>query len=220
MRSERNDAERIAVAIGNRFEGRWLRTYVCTKLRSDLAYEAAREAFEGSDLPILDIGCGVGLLGLYLRESGHRAPFIGIDADEKKIAAARRVAANAADMHFEVRDAIDDFPFAGNVALIDVLHYLPDSAQESLLSSVAERIPSGGIVLIRDCPKDGSWRERATWLEEVFARGIGWMQTERINFPPVERICRPFDSGAFEQTIRPLWGRTPFNSHLFLFRRR
>ncbi|MFL6595491.1 MAG: class I SAM-dependent methyltransferase, partial [Chthoniobacterales bacterium] len=48
----------------------WLRHYVGSKLRRDGVFAAAYELLRDSDQPILDIGCGVGLLPFYLRERG------------------------------------------------------------------------------------------------------------------------------------------------------
>src|SRR3990172_6457858 len=105
------DRRVIADRIASQFEDRWLREYVRAKVRLDPAYEAAWEAFSGSDLPVLDIGCGVGLLGFYLRARGYRGWFIGIDADASKIARAWSVGGGEPDLRFEVRDAIDDLAF-------------------------------------------------------------------------------------------------------------
>ena len=56
-----------------------------SKLRRDPVYPAAYELFRGSDEPILDIGCGLGLLAFYLRERGCRQPILGLDVDARKI---------------------------------------------------------------------------------------------------------------------------------------
>jgi len=208
----------VARTIASRFEGHRLRMYVRSKLRSDPVYAAAYETIRDSSLPLLDVGCGVGLLGFYLRERGWDHPIIGVDSDPKKVAVARRIASGYNGLEFRVGESIDGMPFRGNVAIIDVLHYLSDESQIALLESVADMVPKSGFIVIRDCPADGSWRARATWIEEVFARTVGWMKTTRINFPPPDRFASLFEPRGFSEEVRPLWGRTPFNSHLWVYR--
>ena len=53
--------------------------------------------------------------------------------------------------------------------------------------------------------------------QETFARGVRWLKAERLNFPRRETIVEAFRG--FESEIVPLWGRTPFNNYLFVFKR-
>ncbi len=205
--------------IAQRFEGRWMRGYVRGKLRSDPIYATVAKLLSGSPLPLLDIGCGIGLLGLFLRENGYTQPIHGIDFDERKIAQARRAAGVGDDLHFEKSDAVCLPDFSGNIAIIDVLHYLDAPAQRALLEAVVNRIPPGGLCVIRECPRGNSLRFRITQLEEFFIRAISWMKSGVRHFPTVAEIAAPFEDRAFEIEVRPLWARTPFNSHLLLFRR-
>ena len=97
--------------------------------------------------------------------------------------------------------------------MLDVLHYLDDGAQTALLRHAAQ----SDVVIIRDAVRDGSWRYRATYAQETFARAVRWLQAERLNFPRRETIADAFPG--FESEIVPLWGRMPFNNYLFVFRR-
>ena len=63
----------------------------------------------------------------------------------------------------------------------------------------------------------GTWRYRATYAQETFARGVRWLKAKRLNFPRRETIVGAFSG--FESEIFPLWGRTPFNNYLFVFKR-
>jgi hypothetical protein len=74
-------------------------------------------------------------------------------------------------------------------------------------------------VIIRDAIRDGSARYWATFAAESFARLSRWLKAERLNFPTREAIRRPFRERGFEEHVVPLWGRTPFNNYLFVFRR-
>jgi SAM-dependent methyltransferase len=198
-----------------------LRTYARAKISADPVYAAVLERFRSSPLPILDIGCGVGLLGFYLREAGLKNPIVGIDTDVKKVRAGQEVAARAyAGIDLIVGDARRDLAeFAGNVALLDVIHYLTDPEQHEVLAAAASRVAPGGIAVIRDCIRDGTWRYRMTWAEEWFAKTIGWLRVPRLNFPTLDALTTEFDRRDFSGEVTPLWGRTPYNNHLLVFRR-
>ena len=119
-----------AKAIAAKFESRRLRMYARAKVAADPVYAAALEQLRGSALPLLDIGCGIGLLAFYLRESGLENPIIGIDTDAEKIRAGAAVAASHyRDVKLLCRDAREPAAFSGNVTLLDVVHYLTDSEQ-------------------------------------------------------------------------------------------
>ena len=47
----------------------------------------------------------------------------------------------------------------------------------------------------------------------------GWLRVPRLNFPSVEQIVAPFHARGFEVSVAPMWGRTPLNNYLFVFRR-
>jgi 2-polyprenyl-3-methyl-5-hydroxy-6-metoxy-1,4-benzoquinol methylase len=207
-----------AEKIAQRFGSPWLRSYVRRKIQWDPVYAAARDTFAGSTLPILDVGCGVGLLALYLREMGFEQDLLGIDTDGEKIELAREISEQSPGLEFVHGDATRDLGhFSGNVALLDVLHYLTDEEQRRLLDECAKRVAPGGAMVIRDCIRDGTLRYRLTWLEESFARTIGWLRVPRLNFPTRETLTAPFEG--FTAEITPLWGRTPYNNYLIVFRR-
>jgi SAM-dependent methyltransferase len=169
---------------------------------------------------VLDVGCGIGLLGQIAREAGLALEVAGIDFDERKIEAAREAAAGIPGLRFELGDARKRIDFAGSVVLLDLLHYFHDADQRAILGNAVSYARPGDLVIIRDCINDGSWRYRATWLEETFATSLGWLRGERLNFPTADSISGLFRDGGFDEEIVPLWGRTPFNNHLLTFRKR
>lgn len=210
----------MASKISALYEGRWLSNYVYWKIRIDPVYAAVAQRLEQMDRPLLDLGCGLGVLEFYLRESGIDSPITGLDRDEDKIDAARRVAANYTGLTFEsgFLTELDQIP--GHVALIDVIHYLDDDLQQRLLRSIGERLTEGSRVILRQTLADRGWRSRVTWLGEVFARITGWNLMSTINVPTLESIDACFPAERFDRYLAPLWGRTPFNGFLLEYRRR
>jgi 2-polyprenyl-3-methyl-5-hydroxy-6-metoxy-1,4-benzoquinol methylase len=183
-------------------------------------YAAVAPLLAASPRALLDVGCGLGLLGPYRRECGIETPYNGIDVDAAKIEAARAAAnAGGLDLNFSV-GSIGALPnFSGDVALLDVLHYLPAAGQQRALADAASRVASGGMLLIRNVLRDRSWRFRATVVEERIARTLGWMRCATGHFPDRDEIESPLRAAGFEIRAAPLWGRTPFNSWLFVARR-
>jgi SAM-dependent methyltransferase len=200
---------------------RWRhRRYVRGKLKWDPLFDAVAPIFAGSTRPLLDIGCGLGLLGQYLRETGFRAPYVGVDPDDAKIDEARAAAtAGALDIAFDAGSTASLPAFSGDVALIDVLHYLPADLQRQALTEAALRVAPGSVLVIRNVLADSSWRFRVTVVEERVAAALGWMRFATGHFPRREDIEAPLHLLGFAVRVEPLWGRTPFNSYLILARR-
>jgi 2-polyprenyl-3-methyl-5-hydroxy-6-metoxy-1,4-benzoquinol methylase len=208
--------------IAPQFRQRWLRHYVSGKLRRDRIYQTAYDLLRSSSAPILDVGCGVGLLAFYLRERACRQPVLGLDVDARKICIGAEIAAeHYHDIELRFHDVSKTIPdFSGNVALFDVLHYLPPARQTALLTQLVDCIMPGGLLIIRDCPREPSPRYWITLLAEKFAQMISWNLNSPLHFPSRTSIDEVFDAAEFERETRPLWGASPFNNHVFIFRRR
>ncbi len=202
----------VAARVAARYPTRFLRYYARGKITSDPLYDAVFTRLRESHEPILDLGCGAGFLALYLRERGVTVPIRGIDHDAEKIAVARSVACNG--VSFECGDVqrLEEWP--GTVLMLDLLHYFDEAAQARLLAQAAARATT---VILRDAVRDGSWRYRMTFAQESFSRAVGWLKAERLHFATRERILEAF--AGFRAEVVPMFGRTPFNNYLFVFRR-
>lgn len=213
--SDVHAAERVAAL----FEGRFLQGYVRSKIRTDPVYRAVEQVLRDHPHPLTDVGCGVGVMAFYLRELGFTHPIAGIDHDRRKIAVARSIGRRYEALEFVEGDARQELPYGRSVLMLDLLHYFTDAEQSQIAENAANAIPPGGVAIIRDALRDGTWRYRATWLQESVSRAIGWLRAERLNFPRPETVASPFRARGFAEEIVPLWGRTPFNNYLFVFRR-
>lgn len=202
--------------IASLFPGRWNRNYVASKLRTDPLYTALAENLRGSDLPLLDLGCGLGVLAFFLRAQGITVPIHGLDYDPRKIQSARLAACTSGTpgVTFDHHDARDGLPeHRGNVSILDILQFFTAEQQEELLCLAASRLAPGGKLVIRSGLRDNSLRFRITVAGDLLARASFWMKAAPTHYPAAEdfrRILSPFG----EVSITPLWGGTPFNNHL------
>ena len=220
-RGEMSEHESARTRVAAHFSEHWLRRYVASKLRRDPIYPAAYELLRSSKEPILDVGCGLGLLAFYLRERGCSQPIVGVDVDARKVRRAASIAQscyeNVSFREEDVQEAMANF--SGNIALFDLLHYLPFARQKSLLSHLATCVAPGGMLIVRDCPHDTSPRFWMTYLAEKFAQLISWNLKASLHFPSRASMNEIFGEQKFDRESRPLWGATPFNNYLFIFRR-
>jgi len=200
------------------FPGIWDRSYVASKVKTDPLYGAVHGELNGSALPLLDLGCGLGLLAFYLRECGLDFPIHGVDYDPRKIASARKAssALKHRDLAFDTHDAREGLPkHTGNVTILDILQFFTPEEQEKLLGLAASRVAPGGKLVIRSGLRDDSRRFKVTVFCDYLAKLTFWMKAAPTHYPSAaefERILSPFG----EVKISPLWGGTPFNNHLIV----
>jgi len=221
---DRGTAARLATAYRPRrwFGNRWNYFYSRTKLATDPLYPAVAEALRGSTAPLLDLGCGIGLLALALRHAGIALPYHGVDFDAAKIAHARRAAdrAGLVDVRFDVVDLAHALPrHAGSVALLDVLQYLPPDAQRRLVDGAIGLLAPGGRLVIRSGLDDGGARIRTTGAFDRFANRMGWMKTPPQRYPREADLRAQLAGAGLRSTFRPLRGNMPFNNFLIVAER-
>lgn len=193
--------------------------YSLAKLAMDPLYEGVQTAFAGDRSPLLDVGCGIGLLLHCLRAHGHELQYTGVDSDAVKIDIARQAAQRGGlqAASFGVCDLTRDFPeHAGSIALLDVLQYLEPAAQEKLIANAARCVTAGGRLVIRGGLDDGSWRATLTRVTDRFGHASGWMSTSFKAQPTQRDLSATFARHGLQAEFRPLWGRTPFNNWLII----
>ncbi len=126
---------------------------------------------------VLEVGCGHGLLSIYLALSSPDREVTGVDIDEAKIAEARQAGAlvPAASGHaaFEVVPAgFTPEPQWDAVVIADVLYLLGVADQERLVAAAARAVGPGGVVVLKEMALSPRWK--ATWnrLQETLATRV------------------------------------------------
>ena len=217
-----SEPTRIAARISSLCDGKWLRNYVSCKLRTDPLYDGVFHELKSSPLPLLDIGCGIGILGMYLRERGWANAFTGFDYDASKIKGGRELIAKGAyaDISLSQGDARRDLPeHSGDVAILDILQFFDTSEKTSLLESAAARVAPGGTLVVRSGLFEKSLRFYLTLAGDIIARCTFWMKSAPIHYPTAAFFRKVLEAQGFVVEIRPFWGGTPFNNYLILARR-
>jgi 2-polyprenyl-3-methyl-5-hydroxy-6-metoxy-1,4-benzoquinol methylase len=202
--------------IAQRFRGHWLQGYVRGKLRNDPVYASAAAIIAACPAPVLDVGCGPGLLAHYLDACGIDVPYHGVDTDKRKITRAREAAEGLGQARFEQADCLNLPEWQGHVILLDVLHYLDGDKQMQLLHAAVPGVAPGASLVIRTVLRDRSWRFRATQAEEAFIRGSRWIRGGVKHYPRSDELLPALQSAGLAVEKRPMFGHTPFNSHLIL----
>lgn len=214
---DRATADAIARAfLPSRWPGnRWHYHYSRTKLGSDPLYPGVVDVLRGSTAPLLDLGCGIGLLAHALRASGIDLSYRGVDNHAAKIAQARRAAGNAGlrDVAFEVVDLAAGLPaHRGSVAILDVLQFVTPQVQGAILDAAIAMLVPGATLVLRTGLDDGSNRARLTRRIDVFSRMLGWMNAGPKRYPDAEALRARFETAGLTSEFTSLSGNTPFNN--------
>ncbi|HJX26594.1 MAG TPA: DUF2062 domain-containing protein [Thermoanaerobaculia bacterium] len=212
--------------------------FVRGKLRYDPVYFSLLRA---GALPeegrLLDLGCGRGLLlallttareqaeaGAYPKDwaSPPRLELHGIEGNPKIAKVAQQaLGVDTPGARIEAADLRDvtTIPSARVILLLDVLHYLPATAQEGLLARIATALEPGGLLLIRDADAAGGWRFTATRIQErvsALARGH-WRQ--RFHYRSQREWMEMLERLGLAASAEPMAQGTPYSNVLIAGRK-
>jgi SAM-dependent methyltransferase len=217
----RDRAQRIARAflpdwpLGNRYHYYYTRA----KLGSDPLYPGVCSVLRGTRAPLLDLGCGLGLLAHALHEEGIALRYFGVDHDARKIVDARRAATRRglADAGFETQDLSTTLPaHRGSVAMLDVLQFFTPERQGDIVAGMIAMLEPGAKLVIRSGLDDGSRRARVTRVTDRLSHLLGWMKSAPRHYPEADLLRARFDAAGLRSEFSPLSGDTPFNNWLIV----
>ncbi|HZZ92057.1 MAG TPA: class I SAM-dependent methyltransferase [Usitatibacter sp.] len=210
---------------------RYARHFAYGKLTGDPVFEYLLEAGLVRDAaPLLDIGCGQGLLAALLaaahdhhargdwpaawpapaRPSGVR----GIDLSRRDVGRAHAALPDATWIAGDMRAV--DFGCAGTVVMLDVLHYLEPHAQDDVLRRVRAALQPGGIAIVRVGDANGSWRFRATVASDRLVTALRGHGFARVHCHPVTAWIEALRRHGLEAHATPMSRGTPFANTLLL----
>lgn len=209
----------IAKRISSLCSGKWNKEYTKSKIISDPLYGGVYQELKESRNPLLDIGCGLGIHALYLREKGWHCPVIGFDYDERKIEEGKQliIAGGYQNITLSQGDARIDLPeHQGDVTILDILQFFDFDQQENLLRIAAQKVTPGGKLIIRSGIKEKNLRFFITWLGDMLAKCTFWMKAAPTHYPTAKFFHTVLEDEGFHVEVRPFWGKTPFNNYLIV----
>ncbi len=206
------------------------------KLRGDPVYRAV---ITRANLPsggtLLEIGCGQGLMLAVLAEAatawraGEWPPSLAAPPQFDRlvgIETRRRVALMAQEALADVAtvlagDArVQPFERSRVALFLDVLHMMPASDQEQLLTGVAERLDDEGVVFVREPDAAAGWGFRAVRFGNQLKAVVtgNWRQT--FHFRTSAQWIACFERLGFQVERLSTSEGTPFANELFVLRGR
>lgn len=195
----------------------WLRQYVRFRLGWDPIFPLARREIVLRQQPVVDIGCGLGLLGISMRAAGLPYRYRGIDLVPWKVNKARDVVRHYGfeDIGFDVADALaTQIPPGATVFMVDVIQQLDSTSQTAMLGRLADAAEAGSLVILRTALSGHGLRSFASLLKELRISIKTGTRKGVVNFPTREQLEQFFAARRLKLTIGPFWGRTPFATHL------
>ena len=109
---------------------------------------------------IVDIGCGYGIFANHISKKSKDRKVIGIDLNEKRIEAAKKIFRNESNLEFICSNITNSkIPKTDVITAIDILHHIPDKEnQENLLKSCYFVLKNGGVLILKDLDTKPSWK--------------------------------------------------------------
>ncbi len=150
------------------YKGPILEWYVRIKLRLERNFKVFDTHVPKSGR-VYDMGCGNGYLSLMLSYTGPHREIIATDFDESKVELAKHCYGASSQLSFTHQDLMSLVPVKADCYIFkDVLHYLPHSRQQALLSLCAKELSSGGKLIVRDGFEDEG-KHATTKLTELLS---------------------------------------------------
>lgn len=171
---------------------------------------------------VLEIGCGHGLLSVYLAlESGDREVW-GTDVDGAKIRCAGRIARRSgANVRF-VPAAPRELPQGpwDAIAVVDVLYLMSPPDQKQLLRRAAALLGSDGVLIVKEMAPQPAWKFTLMRLQEVAAvRLLRITAGDTLSFVPPAVASSWLASAGLAVESRPVDAGYPHPHHLLVGRR-
>lgn len=99
---------------------------------------------------VLDIGCGDGLVALYIAQKGKGRKVVGVDTNAKRLKNAKIAAKNVRNLSYERKSALSLGSKIDGAVMSDFLHHIPKEQHSKLLKSVYNNLSTGGKLVIKE----------------------------------------------------------------------
>lgn len=125
---------------------------------------------------IIDVGCGSGMVSLFLHFKDKARTVFGFDLNEYRIKNLKRLvkANDLKKLNFAVKDLVKDkdIPPAEAYLMMDLLHHVDKKTQYDLLKAIYGRMTDSSILIIKDISRDIGIKLFITWiLDMIISKG-------------------------------------------------
>ncbi len=215
-----------------RAAGRFAWHFAKGKLGGDPAFvELLRRGLIPPNSRILDLGCGQGLLAAWLAAADilcsvgnwpqefppapKVASYRGIELMPRDVERAGVVLGNRVVVEQgDIRTA--DFQSADVVVILDVLHYMPLSAQDDVLNRVRRALGPNGTLLLRIGDSAGGWRFHVSNYVDTIVTAVRGHTPGRLHCRPLAQWKSTLEKLGFAVTSVPMSQGTPFANVLLV----
>ena len=175
LKNEKEDAKYFTpiIFLNYVFKGPLLEWYYKIKMRFEAKNYDYYNQIIGSRMNIIDVGCGYGYFSFFLHYKNRARKIIALDYDKEKIDIAQNSYRKNDNLQFLATD-ITTYQFAMTDVIFynDVLHYLSEQEQISVLNNAVNALNEKGVLIIRDGITDLNERHQTTLKTEEYSTNI------------------------------------------------
>ena len=157
---------------------------------------------------VLEIGCGHGLLSLYLALSGPERRVVGVDIDRDKIAIARQAAGRLTEGEAHVSfvavepGELPKGPFDA-VVVCDVLYLLGPAARAALIHAAVDQLGPDGVLLLKETARTPRWKNALNVVQERLAtRVLRITEGDTVDFADPARFVEQLRGRGLDTGVR------------------
>ena len=160
------------------YKGPVLEWYMRIKVKLEKDYSVFHNLIPKT-AKVLDAGCGYGFMSYMLSFTGEGRDITGIDYDEEKIETAQRCFCRNERIRFAQADILQfEFEKYDSIIMADVLHYLPQDAQDQVMEKAIGALHDNGILIIREGDAENEKHGRTKTTELFSTRIFKFNKTE------------------------------------------
>lgn len=167
-------------------------------------------------LNYVDVGCGYGLISLWIALAFQHVNVIGIDVVKSRIEFCRKLAdeAGVKNLRFCVTDitkeTIDNSEI---ILLINLLHHIPFADQLSVLKQCINKTSRGGYIVFKDIDRTPSWKYLVNYIQDDLLR------REKTYCRSKDEYMKFFKKNGFEAEYFDLKRHYPYSHYLIRARK-
>ncbi len=172
--------------------------------------------------PVLDLGCGQGLVALALAMAAPGRQVVGIEREARKVSAARMAGEGLANLSFRAGDIfeLDDEGRFDAVLLVDVLYLWEEPHKRRILRTAHRALRKGGLLLVQEVVTRPRLKYAVALLQEWLAlRVLRTTSSGGVNYVSREENESLLRSCGFEVESVPFHRRVPYAHFLFRCRK-